>query len=115
MTKAIKKAATKKATSVKRKPGIKYADKSACQSEQVAIFNKIKKLLVVYGKGNIKVRSNEGTQVALVSEKMVEIQEKKEKRFGLLCRKERGLQTCFVEISKRQIVFSYQKAGCRNF
>jgi hypothetical protein len=77
MTKAIKKAATKKATSVKRKLGIKYADKSACQSEQVAIFNKIKKLLLVYGKGNIKVRSNDGGQVTLVSEKLVEIQGKK--------------------------------------
>lgn len=87
---APKKAAPKKAAPEKKtvKPapaksetGLKYADKSGDQPELVPIFEAIKKLLLPYGKGTIKVRGGTGGQVTLVSEKPVEINGRKRDEF----------------------------------
>lgn len=77
LKKAVKKAAPKKAAASTAETGIKYADKSAGQPELVPIFNAIKKLLLPYSKGSIKVRGGDGGQVILVSNKPVEINGKK--------------------------------------
>jgi hypothetical protein len=82
MAKAVKPAAkkavpAKKASKTskagKSETGIKYTDKSPGQPQLMPIFNGIKKLLLPYGKGSIKVRGGSGGQITLVSEKPVEI------------------------------------------
>jgi hypothetical protein len=69
---APKKAAPKKAAG-KKGVGIKYADKSGGQPELVPIFGELCKLLSVYEKGSIKLRGGKEGQIAMVSEKPVEI------------------------------------------
>jgi len=59
--------------------GLKYADKSAGQPELIPIFETLKKLLLPYVKGPIKLRGGEGGQMALVSEKEIEIAGRKRK------------------------------------
>ncbi len=75
--KAAKKAAPKKAAASKAETGIKYTDKSAGQPELVPIFNRLKKLLLPYEKGSIKVRGGDGGQIILVSDKPVEVNGRK--------------------------------------
>ena len=82
MAKAVKEAAKKavfekKIAADKSETGIKYADKSGDQPELIPVFNEIKKMLLPYGKGSIKVRGGSGGQITLVSEKPVEIRGKK--------------------------------------
>ena len=76
-TVAVKKVVSKKATAEKGDIGIKYEDKSAGQPQLIPIFEELKKLMLPYGKGSIKVRGGTGGQLALVSEKPVEINGKK--------------------------------------
>ena len=71
--KIAKKAAPKKGALEKSETGIKYSDKSGDQPELIPIFDEIKKLMLPYAKGNIKVRGGTGGQMVLVSEKPVEI------------------------------------------
>ncbi|MEO5684754.1 MAG: hypothetical protein ABIQ88_19085 [Chitinophagaceae bacterium] len=66
-------AASKKAGISKSETGIKYADKSGGQPHLVLIFNEIKKLLLPYEKGSIKLRGGTGGQILLVSDKPVTI------------------------------------------
>lgn len=63
----------KEASASKDKPGIKYADKSPGQPELIPIFNEIKKLLMPYDKGTMKLLGGSGGQVVLISKKPVEI------------------------------------------
>lgn len=76
-TPAPEKAAPKKAASPKNEIGIKYSDKSAGQPELVPIFETIKQMLLPYGKGSIKLRGGTGGQIAMVSEKPIEIDGRK--------------------------------------
>ena len=71
---AAKQTVTKKAAASKSGTGIKYADKSGDQPQLIPVFNAIKKLLLPYGKGSIKVRGGTAGQISLVSEKPVEMQ-----------------------------------------
>jgi hypothetical protein len=71
--KIAKKVAVKKSGSEKSETGIKYSDKSGGQPELIPIFDGIKKLMLPYAKGNIKVRGGTGGQMVLVSEKPVVI------------------------------------------
>lgn len=57
--------------------GIKYSDKSAGQPELIPIFNTLKKLLLPYAIDPIKLKGGEGGQMALVSEKEIEIDGRK--------------------------------------
>ena len=66
------KTASKKLSQQKTETGIKYTDKSAGQPELTPIFEGIKKLLLPYEKGTMKVVSSPG-QVVLISKKPVEI------------------------------------------
>jgi hypothetical protein len=79
MAKAVKQAkpVPKKKAAAKNETGIKYADKSAGQPQLVPIFEEIKKLLMPYEKGTMKIRGGTGGQVGLVSEKKVEIDGRK--------------------------------------
>ncbi len=73
-TKTIaKKAASKKSGTAKSETGIKYSDKSGDQPGLVPVFNELKKLLMPYGKDSIAIRGGSGGQIALVSNKPVEI------------------------------------------
>jgi len=56
----------------KNRVGIKYTDKSKGQPQLTPIFESIKKLLLPYEKGTMKLTSS-GGQVALISKKPVEI------------------------------------------
>jgi hypothetical protein len=67
------KKATKKPAPSKDGIGIKYSDKSAGQPELVPIFEAIKKMLLPYEKGTIKLRGGTGGQIAMVSDKPIEI------------------------------------------
>ncbi len=75
MAKASKTAVAKKAspqkTAAKNETGIKYADKSAGQPVMTAIFNEIKKLLLPYEKGAIKILGGKDGQIVLVSKKEI--------------------------------------------
>jgi len=72
--KAAPKKLAKKAAAAKSETGIKYSDKSAGQSpELLQIFDELKKRMLPYGKGSIKVRGGTGGQLVLVSEMPVEI------------------------------------------
>jgi len=62
-----------KKTNSKKGTGIKYADKSPGQPELIPIFDEIKKLLVPYEKGTMKLLGGSGGQVVLISKKPVEI------------------------------------------
>ncbi len=73
----IKKTVAKKAVAKKEKPLIKYSDKSKGQPEMVVIFNRIKKLLLPYEKGVLKIHGGEGGQIFLISHKEVTIAGKK--------------------------------------
>src|SRR5262245_56448224 len=66
------KTASKKLSQTKSETGIKYTDKSPGQPELTPIFEAIKKLLLPYEKGTMKLTSS-GGQVALISKKPVEI------------------------------------------
>lgn len=90
---AIKKTAGKKVpakATEKSETGIKYTDKSAGQPALVPIFNAIKKMLLPYEKGSIKIRGGEGGQMMLVSDKPIEVNGKKRDELwfaGLLVQK----------------------------
>ena len=71
--KASKKAVPKKTAEAKSETGIKYTDKSGDQPQLIPIFDAIKKLLLPYGEGSMKVRGGSGGQMMLVNEKPVEI------------------------------------------
>jgi hypothetical protein len=73
----LKKSASKKAAKVKSETGIKYTDKSGDQPQLVPVFNAIKKLLLPYEKGSMKIRGGSGGQITLVNEKPVEIDGRK--------------------------------------
>jgi hypothetical protein len=89
MAKAVAKKAVKKATKkvapvkkakpekVKKEPTIKYADKSAGQPEMAAIFEAIKKMMLPYEKGNLKMIGGTGGMLCLVSQKPVVIDGRK--------------------------------------
>ena len=62
------KAPAKKSTA-KKKADIKYEDKSAGQPQLVLIFEEIKKLLMPYVKGTIKLHGGDKGKIILVSEK----------------------------------------------
>jgi len=66
------KTASKKPSQQKSETRIKYTDKSAGQPELTPIFEAIKKLLLPYEKGTMKLISSAG-QVVLISKKPVEI------------------------------------------
>jgi hypothetical protein len=57
----------------KKETTIKYEDKSAGQPELVLIFEEIKKLLLPYVKGNIKLHGGDKGKIILVSEKKIEV------------------------------------------
>ena len=57
--------------------GIKYTDKSAGQPELVLVFEAIKKLMIPYAKGSLKLKGGDGGQVALISDKPVVIEGRK--------------------------------------
>ncbi len=59
--------------------GLKYADKSAGQPVLIPIFETLKKLLLPYVKGPIKLRGGDGGQMTLVSEKEIEVAGRKRK------------------------------------
>ncbi len=61
-------AAVKKKADEKGAIGIKYSDKSAGQPQLVPIFEEIKKMLLPYEKGNLKVRGGTGGEIAVVNE-----------------------------------------------
>jgi len=69
---AATKTASKKLSHKKSETGIKYTDKSAGQPELTPVFEAIRKLLLPYEKGTIKLISS-GGQVVLISKKPVEI------------------------------------------
>lgn len=96
MAKAVKKAAPKKTavkapakneapakkaapakTARKKEYTIKYTDKSAGQPELVPIFEAIKKLMLPYKKGSLKMIGGDGGMLSLISEKPVEIDGRK--------------------------------------
>jgi len=62
-----------KKPSLKREIKIKYEDKSAGQPELVLLFEEIKKLLLPYAKGSIKLHGGDKGKILLVSEKKVEV------------------------------------------
>ena len=66
------KTASKKLSQQKSKAAIKYSDKSPGQPELTPIFEAIKKLLLPYKEGTMKLTSSPG-QVVLISKKPVEI------------------------------------------
>ncbi len=70
----VKKAKPEKA---KKEPTIKYADKSAGQPEMAAIFETIKKMLLPYEKGHLKMIGGTGGMLCLVSQKPVVIDGRK--------------------------------------
>ncbi len=71
--KADSKKSNAKSASATSETGIKYSDKSAGQPQLVPIFEAIKKLLLPYAKGAMKVRGGTGGQMVLINEKPVEI------------------------------------------
>jgi hypothetical protein len=77
--KKVVKAAVKKKNNEKGAIGIKYSDKSAGQPQLVPIFEAIKKMLMIYGKGNLKVRGGEGGEIAVVNDTELFILGKKRK------------------------------------
>lgn len=70
----VKKAKPEKA---KKEPTIKYSDKSAGQPEMVSIFEAIKKMMLPYEKGNLKMIGGTGGMLCLVSQKPVVIDGRK--------------------------------------
>jgi len=66
-----------KKNSSKKEIKIKYEDKSAGQPELVLIFAEIKKLLLPYAKGTIKLHGGDKGKIILVSEKKIEIEGRK--------------------------------------
>ncbi len=60
-------------SSTKKKADIKYEDKSAGQPQLVLIFEEIKKLLLPYVKGTIKLHGGDKGKIILVSEKDIEV------------------------------------------
>jgi hypothetical protein len=66
------KSGSKKLSQQKTEIGIKYTDKSPGQPELTPIFEAMKKLLLPYEKGTMKLISSPG-QVVLISKKPVEI------------------------------------------
>ncbi|TGL49037.1 DUF1801 domain-containing protein [Leptospira wolffii] len=73
-----KKTTPRKAASKSKEPkAIKYTDKSPGQPELVPIFEEIKRLLLPYAKGSIRIRGEAGGQINLVSEKEILVNGKK--------------------------------------
>ena len=66
-----------KKSSAKKKVAIKYKDKSAGQPELILIFEQIKKLLLPYVKGSIKMHGGDKGKIILVSEKDIVVEGKK--------------------------------------
>lgn len=66
------KTASKKSSS-KKEVRIKYEDKSAGQPQLVVIFDEIKKLLLPYMKGTMKLHGGDKGKIILVSEKEIEV------------------------------------------
>jgi len=61
-----------KKSSPKKRADIKYEDKSTGQPELVLIFEEIKKLLLPYAKGAIKLYGGDNGKIILMSEKDIE-------------------------------------------
>ena len=79
-----------KAVKEKRESGIKYADKSAGQTQLLPIFESLRKLIKPYAKGTINPRGDAGGQFHLWSDKEIEVQGRKMKEVyfaGLLVQK----------------------------
>ncbi|MEO5590938.1 MAG: hypothetical protein ABIR15_04930 [Chitinophagaceae bacterium] len=118
LKKASKKALfEKKVTTDKSETGIKYADKSGDQPELVPVFDEIKKMLLPYGRGSIKVRGGSGGQITLVSEKPVEIRGKKRDEYwfaaALIQRGYVGFYFMPVhEISEKKEIFKPELLKC---
>jgi len=55
------------------KIGIKYEDKSAGQPELVLLFDALKRLIIPYEKGHLRLKGGEEGQIALISDKPVVI------------------------------------------
>jgi hypothetical protein len=73
---ATKKSSIKKISKRSESKGevkIKYSDKSPGQPELIPIFEEIKKMLVAYEKGTIKLSGGSDGKVALISKQPVEI------------------------------------------
>src|SRR6516165_3754378 len=92
----VTKTTSKKLPQQKSEARIKYTDKSVGQPELTPIFEAIKKLLVPYEKGTMKLVSS-GGQVILISKKPVEV-------FG---RKEDELWFASVLVQKGYVGFYY--------
>jgi len=63
----------RRSTNAKEGPKIKYTDKSAGQPNLVTIFDEIKRRMLLFERGNVKVFGGAGGQVILISKKPVEI------------------------------------------
>jgi hypothetical protein len=99
MAKAVKKAAPKKAivkkatpkkAAPKKEPTIKYTDKSAGQPELIPIFEAIKKMMMPYQRGSLKMIGGKGGMLCLISQEPVIIDGKKREELwfaGLLVQK----------------------------
>ena len=115
---AVKKVVAKKKTGAEKSgTGIKYEDKSAGQPELVPIFKELKKIMLPYGKGSIKVRGGTGGQMALVSETPVEINGKKRDEwwFGAILIQKGYVGLYFMpvhQVSERKEVFRPELLKC---
>ena len=67
----------KKKQEPKSATGIKYSDKSKGQPELIPIYDEIKKLLMPYKKGNMKLRGGNDGNVGLINEMPVVIDGRK--------------------------------------
>jgi hypothetical protein len=70
---ATSSATAAKKPSSKKEIKIKYEDKSAGQPQLVIIFEEIKKLLLPYVKGTMKLHGGDKGKIILVSEKAIEV------------------------------------------
>jgi hypothetical protein len=66
-----------KKTSAKKDYKINYEDRSAGQPRLVLVFDEIKKLLLPYAKGAMKLHGGDKGKIILVSEKEIEVGEEK--------------------------------------
>jgi len=113
----VKKVISKKAAAQKSETGIKYEDKSAGQPELVPIFEELKKLMLPYAKGSIKLRGGTGGQMALVSDTPVEINGKKRDEwwFGAILIQKGYVGLYFMpvhQVSERKEVFKPELLKC---
>ena len=73
----LKSKSLKKKQEPKSATGIKYSDKSKGQPELLPIYDEIKKLLMPYEKGNMKLRGGADGNVGLINEMAVVIDGRK--------------------------------------